>query len=422
MAKETIRIKGIAKFCPVKSSGNIFEVKNSLKAEEVLNLVGQMKAARAQSLSDVRLQHFSDQYSYGIIRSFVVKDIKEITTEQKCAFLSSVEGKNSFELYLANMNLESLVDVYGDFLENSGEKRVKWYDKKENLIRVLVSDPMKLLMPHESYIIRHILEDYLLSFAKAMEDNLALYQDTQEPLLFNIQTSEGLRKGMPRFFKLANNKRGYNAGMRTFTSNFEEFKELFKAKETTFDDKNCFLDTEDTESLQVLKEFIKKSDTVSYLLEPIYFRIEAKDINPSSTRTEEERKKYLVSWPNNMVGLEELFGQRAKSKFLTLRNGLELLSKLEPSRKFIEIMQGKKILLNLFGFYRSAVEIGTILETKAIEVLMLYLKLESVQHNSLVICTVQEKITEETLAYLWQRVESGNKWDNHDFCGYQLTE
>jgi len=39
------------------------------------------------------------------------------------------------------------------------------------------------------------------------------------------------------------------------------------------------------------------------------------------------------------------------------------------------------------------------------------------------ICRVQEKITEETVAYIWQKVE--DRHDRHHsavFSGYQLTE
>ncbi|GAH78669.1 unnamed protein product, partial [marine sediment metagenome] len=73
------------------------------------------------------------------------------------------------------------------------------------------------------------------------------------------------------------------------------------------------------------------------------------------------------------------------------------------------------------GYYRTLV--GTPLEAKALEVLILHLKLESVQGVDLMICKVQEKITEESLAYIWQKVE--DKRDRHYsavFSGYQLTE
>ncbi|GAH50822.1 unnamed protein product, partial [marine sediment metagenome] len=212
-------------------------------------------------------------------------------------------------------------------------------------------------------------------------------------------------------------------GMREPVHRFEGFQDFFKTQKSVAYDTDCILDMKDSGTIKTLKKFISSHGNEEFLLEPLGYTVKQGDLEKRSDSTD-EAKKFKVRWPNNLEELGDLFGQRAKSKFLTLQNGLALLERLEPSQKFIELMQEKKILIDLStnrGYYRTLV--GTLLEAKALEVLILHLKLESVQGVDLMICKVQEKITEESLAYIWQKVE--DRRDRHTsaiFSGYQLTE
>ena len=161
MAKEIIRVTGIGKLYPVESSDNVFIIRNSLNAEEIFAIVKKLKESEAKSLTDISTQHFSETYSYNSGESFVVKNLDLLTTKQECAFLSSEGGNKAFQRFLAQKNLDPLQSIYGDFLENSDKKRVNWYDTKEKLIKLLISDPAKLLLPIKNLLVSIIMNPKL---------------------------------------------------------------------------------------------------------------------------------------------------------------------------------------------------------------------------------------------------------------------
>jgi len=427
MESEGIKITDVMKLHPAEETNNLFEIKNSFNAKEILVIVNELRRLRAKQMTNVKLASFANDYYYLSGRNFASKDIIP-PSASILSLLISKEGNDSLKTFLMNKHLQDLQPIYGDFLGNSGQRRVNYYDTKEKLVNLLIADPEKLITPSLSSVVSVFLRDYLISFEKLQKDNvfidISLTLGIKEPIVFNFMELRGLApKARPRFFKLTYNGAENLPGMRTPVHYFEDLQDFFKTQKSVAHDMDCILDMENPEAIEALKKFIPSHSNQEFLLEPIGYGIKNKDLGkrPNSV---DEVKKFKVRWPNNLEELGDLFGQRAKSKFLTLTNGLRLLERLEPSQKFIELMQEKKILIDLSinrGYYRTLV--GTSLEAKALEVLILHLKLESVQGPDLMICKVQEKITEETVAYIWQKVE--NKRDRHTsavFSGYQLTE
>lgn len=426
-SEETIKITGVMKLHPVEETNNLFEIKNSFNAEEILVIVNELRRLQAKQMTNLRLASFANDYYYPSDRNFASKNII-LPPASILSLLISKEGNDSLKTFLMNKNLQDLQVVYGDFLGNSGQRRVNYYDTKEKLVNLLIADPEKLITPSLSSVVSVFLRDYLISFEKLQKDNvfidISLTLGIKEAIVFNFMELRGLvPKAKPRFFKLTYNGTQNLPGMRTPVHYFEDLQDFFKTQKSIAHDMDCILDMEDSEVVETLEKFIPSHSNQEFLLEPIGYGIKNDDMEKRLDSTDKV-KKFKVRWPNNLEELGNLFGQRAKSKFLTLTNGLRLLERLEPSQKFIELMQEKKILVDLStnrGYYRTLV--GTPLEAKALEVLILHLKLESVQGPDLMICKIQEKITEETVAYIWQKVE--DRRDRHTsaiFSGYQLTE
>jgi len=428
MESEEIKIKGMVKLHAEDSSKNFFTIKNSFNAEEILIVAKRLRTLQAKQMANPNLHCFSSDYTYFTSENFVVESISGLSTASILSLLTLEEGNGFLKKFLANKQLDSLQDIYGNFLENSGKKRVSFYDTKERLVDLLISDPKKLICPSIIPAIKSFLQDYLISLDKLKRENvymdISMVLELKEPIVFNFMELKGLApNAKPRFFKLTHNERQDIPGMRTPARNFQDFQKFFKETKSIADETNCILDMENPEATKTLKKFILSHSNQEFLLEPLGYAIKQGDLEKKPDSAD-ETKRFKVGWPNNLEDLTNLFGQRAKSKFLTLTNGLELLERLEPSQKFIELMQEKKILIDLStnrGYYRTLV--GTPLEAKALEVLILHLKLESVQGPDLMICKVQEKITEETVAYIWQKVE--DKYNRHHsaiFSGFQLTE
>jgi len=434
MESEEIKITGVMKLHPVEKTNNLFEAKNSFNAEEILIIAKELRTLQAKQMTNLRVASFANDYYYLTGRRFAAKNIL-LSPASILSLLTSEEGNNSLKTFLVNKNLGSLQSIYGDFLRNSGEKVVNYYDSKEKLVNKLITDPEKLITPNLSSIVSVFLQEFLISFEKLRTQNT--YIDTsstsgninfigiKEAIVFNFMELKGLApQAKPRFFKLTYNGRLNSPGMREPVHRFDGFQDFFKTQKSVAYDTDCILDMKDLDVLETLKKFIPSHSNEEFLLEPIGYGIKNDDMEKRPDSVEDYNKKFKVRWPNNLEELGDLFGQRAKSKFLTLQNGLALLERLEPSQKFIELMQEKKILVDLStnrGYYRTLM--GTALEAKALEVLILHLKLESVQGVDLMFCKVQEKITEESLAYIWQKVE--DKRDRHQsavFSGYQLTE
>jgi len=430
-SEATIKITDVIKLHPVEETNNLFEIKNSFNAEEILVIVNELRRLQAKQMIDLRVASFRNNYYYLTGRDFAAKNIF-LSSASILSLLTSKEGNNSLRNLLANTHLDALQIIYGDFLRNSGKKVVNYYGTKEKLVALLIADPEKLVTPNLSSVVSVFLRDFLISFDKLKTENvyidISLTLGIKEAIVFNFIELRGLApKAKPRFFKLTHNGTKNLPGMREPVHCFEDFQDFFKTQRSVANEMDCILDTEDPKAIETLKKFVSfiahQPNDQEFLLEPIGYGIKKDDMKREPNSVDEE-KKFVVKWPNNLEGLTDLFGQRVKSKFLTLKNGLELLERLEPSQKFIELMQGKKILLDLASRNSSfRTLVGTPLEAKAIEVLILHLKLESVQEGSLMICRVQEKITEETLAYIWQAVE--NRHDRYSsalFTGYQLTE
>ncbi|MBA7553462.1 hypothetical protein ES705_46053 [subsurface metagenome] len=427
MESEEIKITGVMKLHPVEKTNNLFEIKNSFNAEEILIIAKRLRTLQAKQMTNLRVASFANDYYYLTGRRFAAKNIL-LSSASILSLLTSQEGNDSLKTFLVNKKLDSLQSIYGDFLRNSDNKVVNYYDTKEKLVNLLTADPEKLIIPNLSSIVSVFLQDYLISFEKLRTQNIyidiSLTLGIKEAIVFNFMELKGLApQAKPRFFKLTYNGTQNLPGMREPAKTFKDFQDFFKEAKSVTAEENCILDTEDFDVLKMLKKFISSHGNEEFLLEPIGYGIKNDDMEKKPDSVDEV-KKFKVRWPNNLEELGDLFGQRAKSKFLTLTNGLKLLERLEPSQKFIELMQEKKILVDLStnrGYYRTLV--GTPLEAKALEVLILHLKLESVQGVDLMICKVQEKITEETVAYIWQKVE--DKRDRHYsavFSGYQLTE
>lgn len=427
MESEEIKITGVMKLHPVEKTNNLFEIRNSFNAEEILVIVKELRRLQAKQMTNLQLASFANDYYYLTGRRFAAKNTF-LSSASILSLLTSEEGNNSLKTFLVNKKLDSLQAIYGDFLRNSGKKVVNYYDTKEKLVNILITDPEKLITPNLSSVVSVFLQDYLISFDKLKAQNayidISLTLGIKEAIVFNFMELKGLApQAKPRFFKLTYNGTQNSPGMREPARHFEGFRDFFETQKSVANETDCILDMEDPEVVETLKKFISSRNSQEYLLEPIGYGIKNNDMEkrPDSA---DEAKKFRVRWPNNLEELGDLFGQRAKSKFLTLQNGLALLERLEPSQKFIELMQEKKILVDLStnrGYYRTLM--GTPLEAKALEVLILHLKLESVQGVDLMICKVQEKITEESLAYIWQKVE--DRRDRHIsavFSGYQLTE
>ena len=432
MESEEIKITGVMKLHPVEKTNNLFEIRNSFNAEEILVIVKELRRLQAKQMTNLQLASFANDYYYLTGNRFAAKNTF-LSSASILSLLTSQEGNDSLKTFLVNKKLDSLQAIYGDFLRNSGKKVVNYYDTKERLVNLLTADPEKLITPNLSSIVSVFLQDYLISFDKLKAQNtyidISLTLGIKEAIVFDFMELKGLAlQAKPRFFKLTYNETQNLPGMREPVHCFENFQDFFKTQKSVAYDTDCVLDMEDSEAIETLKKFIPSHSNQEFLLEPIGYGIKNGDMEERPDSADEaktdEAKKFKVRWPNNLEELGNLFGQRAKSKFLTLTNGLRLLERLEPSQKFIELMQEKKILIDLStsrGYYRTLM--GTSLEAKALEVLILHLKLESVQGVDLMICKVQEKITEESVAYIWQKVE--DRRDRHSsavFSGYQLTE
>ena len=424
-SEETIKITGMVKLQDEDGAKNFFTIKNSFNAEEIFFVAKQLRGLQAKQMVSINFRSFGNNYYYRN-DCFVTKDPNLLSTDNIYSILNSEQGKNSLKNFLTSQCLDSLQSVHGDLQVNLGKRRTQFYGNKEELIKLLIVDPMKLISPTLLHVISTFLIDYLISLDRLKYENCYIESSSaleiKEPIIFNFSKFQGLTFGRKhRLFSLTCNTVGFSPSMRTFSENFKEFQDLFLTTKSVATEGRCILDMEDSNTLEVLKEFVSSvSSNKEFLLEPIGFVIKKEDLQKRFDSDEEE-KKFKVKWPNNLEDLTNLFGKRVKSKFLTLKNGLELLERLEPSKKFIELMQGKKIFFDLYtyGYFRTIM--GIPLEAKASEVLILHSKLESIQGN-LLICKVQEKITEETLAYIWQKVESGSTRRYAEFSGYRLTE
>lgn len=186
---------------------------------------------------------------------------------------------------------------------------------------------------------------------------------------------------------------------------------------------HCVLNLKEPKAIDVLHEFVyQQGEKGEFTIHPLMLRIERDLLHDKYFR---EPDKFRATWPNNRAALAEKFGTPSKkTKFETLQLGLLLGDRLEQVQKVVKALSGQKIVLRMWGDSSTGYFcLGEALSSSVIEALILHLKIDYIVPNqkSLIFCEVQGKVTEETLAFIWQMVEE-YRMPNISFSGFQLTE
>jgi len=414
---EKIKISNAVKFsklppAPGSESSQLWAVESELDAHEIRNIIGLAASERCQ----VRLPTQSPFRSpYGVISrdnlKFAAVNMSVLALEERKLMISA--EPDCFKSYLGELNPVDLQSVYTWLVQNGYRTKKKIQSKKGFLNQFSIR--LEDLANHNLSV--HYANRRCIDLGAVESNNSrGLISLNGKFLVFYPEHIPMLSNDEIQYWEIVD--------LRFQDDQAKLSPEFFKGTKSVINDSRnyCILNLKEPDVLmKVLQEFVSRQTGGEFIIRPLVLRIENDLLHDKYFQ---EPDKFKATWPNNRAALAEKFGvPRKKSKFETLKLGLLLTDRLEQVQRVVKALSGQKIVLRLgnensVGYFY----LGEALSASVIEALILHLKIDYIVpgHKGLVFCEVQEKMTEETLAFIWQLMEQ-NRVDI-SFSGFQLTE
>lgn len=417
---EKIKISNVVKFsklspAPGKESSFLWAVENELDADEIKKVIVSTALERCWIKLPV-LPTFHSPYGASSQNNlkFAAFDVIDLDLEERKLMIKT--EPDCFKSYLGELNLADLRDIYAWLVQNGYRTEKKIRVKKGYLNQL--STRLEDLANHTlstRYASRRCIN------LRKVEDNnkRGAISSDGKLLIFCPERLLMLSDDAIQYWKIGDS-RFQNNQAKLSPEFFKGTKSVIDMSDST---NHCILNLKESDFFveEVLQEFVRQQKGGEFTIQPLVLRI-GEDL--LHDKYFQEPGKFKVTWLNNRAALAEKFGiPRKKSKFETLKLGLLMTDRLEQVQKVVKALSGQKIVLrignaNNIGYFH----LGEALSASVIEALILHLKIDYIvpSRRNLVFCEVQEKMTEEMLAFIWQSMEQNRI--NISFSGFQLTE
>lgn len=409
----TIKVRPIIKIYP--KTEHLVQITYELNASEIFTAIEQA-VKEGSSIEDPIQKHFVD-YTTPLDCGFACEggNFVLLTNDELKEILVQGAARGSLKLFLSTKIFSALRDVRlllsqsPNFSQDFPKDKIP--EAKEDLIEELSQKPESLV---------DIDPSLALEFAKGSCIDLGYLRKANRylptgpegdyfELIFDLDKLKSLLPSSKiQFWQI------YPSSISNDVES-EPGIEFFLVGSSKIANNVCILNLREKETLKILEAYVEQNQGSKEEFEILAL---TRRISSGFLRRDGRVEKFEVRWPNSQKELAEKFGQAKKTKFETLKYGLSLLDRLEPTKELIKLFVGKKIYLYLTGWELPF--IGIPIEKNALEVLILHLKLEYFQGTA-AICQVQEEITDEVLALIWERAES-NRIGYARLSGTQLTD
>jgi len=417
---DKIRISNVAKFTQLPPDlegkpSHLWAVENELDADEIKSIIEFAASERCSiafpSLSVFHYFYWADSQDPP---KFAAYNENDLTLEER-KLMISVEP-NCFKSYLGEQSLDDLQSIYAWLVQNGYRTQKKGMRVKKDYLDEL-STRLEDLANH-TISLRYVSSRCIALGACEDNNKGGIISPDGKRLIFSPKYIPTLSGGTIRYWKIADLRFPADQ-VKLSPEFFKETKSLMDMSDST---NHCILNLGEPKAVEVLQDFVSRQKGGEFTIRPLTLRIGKDLLHPEYFR---EPGKFKVTWPNNRAALAEKFGTpRKKTKFETLKLGLLLPDRLEQVQKVVKVLSGQKIVLRM-GIRQSSkyFYLGEPLSASVTEALILHLKIDYIPpgQTGLVFCEVQEKVTEETLAFIWQEAE-GYRLDDILFSGFQLTE
>jgi len=419
---EKIKISSVVKFSKLvptssENSSHLWAVENELDADEIKSVVTFAASERCWLRPSVlpTFQYGSGVRSWGNPK-FATYNENDLGIQERKLVISA--EPDCFKSYLEEKSLHDLQVIYEWLVANDCRTRKKEMKVKRDYLDEL-SIRLEDLAKHVTSI--DYVESRCIRLGKVENENKGgiIPRADGKRLIFHPGQILTLSDNKIQYWKIADLR---------FRDDQEKISpEFFKGTKQSVIERSdstnhCLLNLRDPKAGEVLQDFVSLQKDGEFAICPLFSQVGRDLLHTEYFR---EPDKFRVTWPNNRAALAEKFGvPRKKTKFETLELGLLLSDKLEQVQKVVKALSGQKIVLLLekkdsIGYFH----LGEILSASVIEALILHLKLDCIvpSRKNLVFCEVQEKVTEEMLTFIWEKMGEFNL-QSLSFLGFQLTE
>lgn len=392
-----IKIEPIVKAQP--KTENLWEVTQFLDAEEIFTAIEFISQEHC-TFSYLNIKAFLNSPDSSFKATFACKNLN-LTNSEFLQILTQGANDGSLESFLRFQSAEALQNML------SAAGLAPSSRNKEDLIKELVKKPDALIgTPLRVDFAKMSCVDLM-----SLRSNNRYIGFGKSALFFGASGENGLLpSSTPQFWQIFPDSLRYDIA--------DELKEteFYRTTSSGIRGGICILNLKESNAKEILVKYVEQNriNTQKFDIQPAILTIDGELVEEYSSRNE----LFIVHWPNNQRKLVDKFGQGKKTKFETLKFGLSLLDRLEPTKKLISAFAGKKIYLSLGGWEFPL--IGIPIEKNVLEALTLHLKLEYLS-GATAICQVQEKITDEILNVIWEKTENSNLKEAR-FLATQLTD
>ncbi|MBA7623558.1 hypothetical protein ES703_30955 [subsurface metagenome] len=392
-----IRIEPIVK--AQSKTENLWEVTHFLDAEEIFTAIEFISQEHC-AFSYLNVRAFLNPPNSSFEATFACKSLN-LANSEFLQVLTQGANDGSLESFLRFQSDKTLQDML------SAAGLVPSSQNKEDLIKELLKKPDALIGTSLAVDFTKMTCVDLMS----LRGNNRYIGFGKSALFFGVVKQDALLpQSTPQFWRIFPDSLRYDIADKLTEIEF------FKGASSGIRDGVCILNLKESDAKKILEEYIEQNqtNTEKFDIQPVTLAIDAELVEEYGNGDE----LFIVHWPNNQRKLTDKFGRGKKTKFETLKFGLSLLDRLEPTKKLISAFAGKKIYLSLGGWDFPL--IGIPVEKNVLEALAIHLKLEYLRGNT-AICQVQEKITDEILNVIWEKTENNNLREAR-FLATQLTD
>lgn len=415
---EKIRIKNVIKFSKFSDPElpHLWTVENEFDADEISSVIGFAASERCAIL----MPCLSAFRYYSWVGSqdgpkFAAYNEGDLSLEERKWMIDAEPDR--FKSYLRAQGLDNLRSTY-DWLVQQGFRIQK---KQMRVKRDYLNEFSTRLEDLANHTISGLyVRSSCVALGKVEGDNKGgIISSDGKLLIFTPGRISTLSDDSIQYWKITDLRFRRPDQAKLSPEFFKGTKSVIDMSDST---NHCILNLKESEAMDALQEFVFQQEKGEFFIHPLMLRVERDLLHEEYFR---EPGKFTVTWPNNRTALAEKFGTpRKKTKFETLKLGLLLADRLEQVQKVVKALSGQKVVLRIGN--RSSIgyfHLGEILSSGVVEALILHLKIDYIvpHQKNLVFCEVQEKATEEMLAFIWQMAEDYRMTDIL-FSGFQLTE
>lgn len=399
----TIKIKSVIKVYP--KTEHLFQITNELNPSEILKII--MAAVEVSSkIQSPRQQNFSP-YSRVSSCGFACTNPKLLSLDEYRKILVQGAIRGSLENFLYALSTNALKGFRSSLSQYFPSKGLK---SKEDLIKELLQKPEGLA---DTTLASKFAAASCTDLGSLRRENLRISEGADsghhELIFGTYKIPTLLPTSKIQFWQIYPDSLSQNIESKPGL-------EFFLAENSKIANNICLLNLQEEKVAEILEKYIAQKQ---YSEEEFEILALTRQVDSKLLEKDFRIGKFEVHWPNQQKELTEKFGQGKKTKFETLKYGLSLVDRLKPTRELLKFFIGKKVYLYLKRGWELPF-IGIPIESKVLEVLILHLKLEYLQGN-VAICQVQDEMTDEVLALIWEKTESGRFRAAH-FTGTQLTD